>query len=398
MIQNSDHKELGRKLGLFSFSRKVPGTCFWWPKGATLFNLIVLDLQKRLKEQGYEELKTPTIIDLELLKKSGHYDNYREKLFFTGNEKEMSSKKVNWCLKPMNCPGSIIIFNEEMRSYKDLPIKFSEIGTVYRYEQPGEVNGLLRTRALTIDDAHIYCTEDQIEQEITELIDFIYETYKRFGFKDVRIELSTRPAKSIGSDKQWEKAESGLVGALKDKKINYKLNKGEGAFYGPKIDFHIKDSLDRSWQMGTVQLDFATTERLSAYYIDEKGQKRNPVIIHRAILGSVERFIAVLLEHTQGALPFWLSPVQIAVLPIADRHVDYATEVRDKINDLRFRTELDERNETLDKKIRDAEIQKVPYILVVGDKEAKDKKVAVREREKGDLGEMEIADFVKKIS
>ena len=225
-----------------------------------------------------------------------------------------------YLLKPMNCPGSIIIFNEEMRSYKELPIKFSEVGTVYRYEQPGEVNGLFRTRALTIDDAHIYCNEDQIEPEIIKLIDFIYETCKRYGFEDISVELSTRPEKSIGTDEQWQKAENGLTEALEDAKIRYKENKGEGAFYGPKIDFHVKDSLNRSWQLGTIQLDFAMAERLDANYIDKEGNKKHPVMIHRAILGSVERFIAVLLEHTAGALPVWLSPVQVIILPVSDNY------------------------------------------------------------------------------
>jgi threonyl-tRNA synthetase len=393
-----DHKEIGRKLKLFSFSKKVPGTCYWWPKGALLFDLIVSDLKKELKEQGYLDLKTAPIIDLDTLKASGHYDNFREKLFFTGNENEMKKNKVNWCLKPMSCPGSVKIFNEEMRSYRDLPIKFSEMGTVFRYEQPGEVNGLLRTRVITQDDAHIYCLTDQIEPELLKLIDFVQKTYKRYGFDEIRVELSTRPEKSIGSDEQWQKAEAGLVKALKDAGIKYKENKGEGAFYGPKIDFHIKDSMGRSWQMGTIQLDFATAERLEANYIDKDGSKKHPVIIHRAILGSIERFIAVLLEHTAGALPFWLSPVQISILPIASRHLKYAQKIRDRIKDKEFRCEIDERDETLEKKIRDAEIQKIPYVLVVGDREVKAKRVALRSREKGDEGEIALESFLTAIS
>jgi threonyl-tRNA synthetase len=397
-MQEADHKEIGRKLKLFSFSKKVPGTCYWWPKGALLFDLIVSDLKKELKEQGYLDLKTAPIIDLDTLKASGHYDNFREKLFFTGNENEMKKNKVNWCLKPMSCPGSVKIFNEEMRSYRDLPIKFSEMGTVFRYEQPGEVNGLLRTRVITQDDAHIYCLTDQIEPELLKLIDFVQKTYKRYGFDEIRVELSTRPEKSIGSDEQWQKAEAGLVKALEDAGIKYKENKGEGAFYGPKIDFHIKDSMGRSWQMGTIQLDFATAERLDANYIDKDGSKKHPVMIHRAILGSIERFIAVLLEHTAGALPFWLSPVQISILPIASRHLKYAQKIRDRIKDKEFRCEIDERDETLEKKIRDAEIQKIPYVLVVGDREIKAKKVALRSREKGDEGEIALESFLTAIS
>jgi len=390
----SDHKEIGRNLGLFSFSRDVPGTVYWWPKGNTLFNLIVDDLKIRLALQGYHDIKTSMIISAETLKKSGHYDNYRDKLFFVGNEKEMAANKVNWCLKPMNCPGSIMIFNEEMRSYKDLPLKFSEVGTVYRYEQPGEVNGLFRARALTIDDAHIYCTEDQIEPEIIKLIDFIYETYKRYGFEDISVELSMKPEKSIGTDEQWQKAEDGLVKALDDAKIRYKENKGEGAFYGPKIDFHIKDSLNRSWQLGTIQLDFAMAERLDANYIDKDGSKKHPVMIHRAILGSVERFIAVLLEHTAGALPSWLSPVQAIILPVSEKHLDYAKKVAKEMGDIRI--EIDSRNESINKKIRDAELQKIPYIIVVGDKEEKDNTITVRTRGSKELKTQKVRDFTLK--
>jgi len=403
-----DHKEIGRQLGLFSFSRNVPGTVYWWPKGNTLFNLIVEDLKARLKKQGYHDITTSTIISLDTLKKSGHYDNYREKLFFTGNEKEMAEKKVNWCLKPMNCPGSIMIFNEEMRSYKDLPLKFSEVGTVYRYEQPGEVNGLFRARALTIDDAHIYCTEDQIEREIIKLIDFIYETYKRYGFEDVSVELSTRPEKSIGTDEQWQKAEDGLIKALKDAKIDYKENKGEGAFYGPKIDFHIKDSLSRSWQLGTIQLDFAMAERLDANYIDKDGSKKHPAMIHRAILGSVERFMAVLLEHTGGDLPGWLAPVQAVISPVSKKHIGYAKKVTSQLSnadviarsnsDAAIRFEIDDRNESINKKIRDAELQKIPYIIVVGDKEEKDENITVRTHGTKELKSRKIAEFIKELN
>jgi len=390
-----DHKEIGRQLGLFSFNRKVPGTVLWWPKGAILYDLIVEDLKLQLKKQGYQDVKTPTIISLDTLKASGHYDNYREKLFFTGNEKNMDQKKVNWCLKPMNCPGMIAIFNEDMHSYKELPIKISEVGTVFRYEQPGEVNGLFRVRAVTIDDAHIICHEDQIKKELLGLIDFIYKTYKKYSFDDIRIELSTRPEKSIGTDEQWHKAESALVKALEDAKIEYKENKGEGAFYGPKIDFHVKDSLGRSWQMGTIQLDFATAGRLDANYIDEKGQKKHPVIIHRAILGSVERFIAVLLEHTGGTLPVWLAPVQAIILPVSDKHIDYAKKVAADLSKADIRVELDDRSESVSKKIRDAELQKIPFIIVVGDKEEKEINITVRERGKKDLKAQSVEDFIK---
>lgn len=390
-----DHKEIGRKLGLFSFNHKVPGTVYWHPKGALIFDLIVGDLKKSLAAQGYKDLKTAPIIDLDTLKSSGHYDNYREKLFFTGNEKEMDEKKVNWCLKPMSCPGSIRIFNQEMHSYKDLPVKYSELGTVFRYEQPGEVNGLLRTRVISQDDAHVYCQEDKIEEELLELIEFVRKLYEKYGFKEVSVELSTRPERSIGTDEQWDKAQNGLAKALKDAKIKFKENKGEGAFYGPKIDFHVKDSQNRSWQMGTIQLDFSTAERLDANYIDRDGAKKHPVLIHRAILGSVERFIAVLLEHTSGDLPVWLAPVQVIILPVSDKHLAYAQKVAEELKDVRL--EIDERNESVGKKIRDAELQKIPYIIVVGDKETKDKNITVRERNSKDLKVQKASDFIKTI-
>lgn len=398
-MKEVDHKKIGRDLGLFTFSRKVPGTTYWWPKGNLLFNLIIDDLKKRLDKQGYRDIKTPAVISTDTLKQSGHYDNYREKLFFTGNEKEL--KNPRWCLKPMNCPGSIILFNQEMRSYKDLPLKFSEIETVYRYEQPGEVNGLFRTRAITIDDAHIYCTEEQIKEEIVKLMDFTQKTYKHYGFSDIKVEFSTRPEKSIGTNEQWEKAEEGLKSALKSEKLTYKENKGEGAFYGPKIDFHIKDSLGRSWQMGTIQLDFSMAERLNANYIDEKGKKQTPIIIHRAILGSVERFIAVLLEHTNGALPLWLSPIQVKIIPVADRHNKYAEEIVDELMSGRvdeLRVEIDSQNETVSKKIRAAELEKVPYILVVGDKEKKKNQVTVRKRGSKKLETVDLTSFLKNIT
>jgi len=394
-MEQNDHKELGRTLELFSFNRNVPGTVYWWPKGTLLFDLIVDDLKKELARQGYHDIKTAPIIDLDTLKSSGHYDNYREKLFFTGNEKEMKENRVDLCLKPMSCPGSIKIFNEHMHSYKDLPVKFSELGTVFRYEQPGEVNGLLRTRVISQDDAHIYCNEDQIEPELVKLIEFVRNYYQKYGFKDIRVELSTRPEKSIGTDEAWQKAENGLITALKEAKIEYTENKGDGAFYGPKIDFHVKDARDRSWQMGTIQLDFATAERLEAHYIDEKGQKKNPVIIHRAILGSVERFIAVLLESTGGVLPTWLSPIQAIILPVSEKHLDYANKISKAMSENNIRIEIDERNESVGKKIRDAEVQKIPYIIVVGDKEEKDQNITVRTHGSKDLKVLKIEEFLK---
>lgn len=392
-MANIDHKQLGAELELFSFDDQVPGVVYWHPKGWTLFNLVKSDLAMRLTKDGYKEINTARIISIDTLKKSGHYDNYYDRLFFVGNDKELTKPK--WCLKPMSCPGSLKIFNEQIHSYKELPIKLSEFGSVYRYEQAGEVNGLFRVRNMTQDDAHVYCNETQIESEIEKLIDFTYETYERYSFNDIRIELSTRPEKSIGSDEQWEKAENGLKNALDKKKIKYNINAGDGAFYGPKIDFHIKDSIGRSWQMGTIQLDFAMAERLDANYIDKEGNKQHPVMVHRAIFGSLERYIGILIEHTNGALPVWLSPVQVLILPVSEKHIDYAKKVSNELTNDNFRVEIDERNESVGKKIRDAELQKVPYIIVVGDKEIEGNNISVRTRGEKELKVQKTEDFIK---
>jgi threonyl-tRNA synthetase len=392
----NDHKVIGRELGLFSFDENVPGVVYWWPKGWTFFNTILADLRKHLAEDGYQEINTSGIISIETLKKSGHFDNYHEKLFFVGNEKEL--EKPKWCLKPMSCPGSLIIFNQEIRSYKDLPIKLAEFGTVFRYEQAGEVNGLLRLRNFTQDDAHIYCDENQMKAEIAKLIDFVFETYKRYGFHEIRVELSTRPPKSIGSDEQWNKAEEGLKGALSEKKIEFKINEGDGAFYGPKIDFQIKDSLGRSWQLGTIQLDFAMAERLGTNYIDAEGKKKHPVMIHRAILGSVERFMAILLEQNGGVLPIWLAPVQAMILPIAERHFEYGKKVVKTLRNAGVRVEMDQRNESIGKKIRETEMQKIPLMLIIGDKETESGKVAVRKYGEGDQGAMDVGEIIHTVN
>lgn len=393
--QVNDHKVIGRELKLFSFDEQVPGVVYWWPKGWTLFNLIKDDLSSRLAKDGYAEINTPRVISTETLKKSGHFENYHEKLFFVGNEKEL--KEPRWCLKPMSCPGGLMIFKEEIHSYRELPIKISEFGSVFRYEQAGEVNGLLRVRNMTQDDAHIYCMEEQIEEEIEKLIDFVHETYKRYGFDEIRVELSTRPEKSIGSDEVWEKAEGGLKKALEAKKIEFTINPGDGAFYGPKIDFHVKDSLGRSWQMGTIQLDFAMAERLDANYIDNDGNKKHPVMIHRAILGSVERFMAVLLESTGGALPSWLSPIQVAILPVSDKHNEFAAKIAQQLVDGGARVEVDTRSESVGRKMRDVQMQKIPFMIVLGDKEVESGKLAVRIRETQEQKELTVEELLKEI-
>lgn len=397
-----DHKVLGQKLELFIFSRTSPGMIFWLPNGVVLFNIIIDDLRKTLTGLGYQEIKTPTLFNTSLFRQSGHVENFKDKMFFTGGGKELSAKNkllkegiLNWAVKPMNCPEAMLVFNSKMRSYRDLPLRLAEFGQVHRFEQAGEVNGLLRTRSFTQDDAHIFATAEQIEKEVEDLISLTLETYKKYGFLKYRLELSTRPQKSIGTDEQWEGAERALSNALKNKKLKYKENPGDGAFYGPKIDFHIEDAHKRSWQLSTIQLDFAMPEKLEVNYIDAAGKKQHPVIIHRAILGSVERFIAILLEHYAGALPVWLAPVQARLIPIAERHLNYARRVSKKLQEKGVRVEIDSRNETTSKKIQGLEIEKIPFGLVVGDKEKKSQKVAVRQRNKGDLGKKNLTDFFK---
>lgn len=392
-----DHKEIGKKLDLFHLEGQNPGVIFWHPKGAKLYHTIVDDLRSELDKQDYRELKTPNILALETFKKSGHFDNFQDKLFMAGNKSQIEKKAPRWVVTPMNCPGTISVYKSQMRSYKDLPLKFSEMGSVYRYEQPGEINGLFRTREFIVDDAHIFALPSQMATEVAKLIKFILEYYKKYQFEIDHIELSTRPKKSIGTDNDWEQTESALKEALKKEKLDYKLNPGEGAFYGPKIDFHIKDSLGRSWQLGTIQVDMSTAKRLEAFYIDKEGKKQDPVMIHRAIIGSPERFIGILLEHFAKGLPVWLSPVQVVVASISDKVADYGRRIYDKLKKENIRCELDDRDESISKKVRDAELNKVPYILVVGEKEKKAGKVAVRDRS-GDQGQKGLDQFIKKIS
>jgi threonyl-tRNA synthetase len=392
-----DHKEIGKKLDLFHLEGANPGMVFWHPKGALVYHIIVDDLRTELAKQGYQELKTPNVLGLETFKKSGHFDNYQDKMYFAGNKNQIEKKEPRWVMTPMNCPGQLEIYKTKMHSYKELPLKFSEMGSVYRYEQPGEINGLFRCREFTIDDAHIFALPEQVTNEVAELIDFITRYYQKFEFAIDHIEFSTRPKKSIGTPEQWSQAEEALKKALKKAKIDYKLNPGEGAFYGPKIDFHIKDKHGRTWQLGTIQVDMSMPERLGCFYIDDAGEKKYPVMIHRAILGSIERFIGILLEHFEGALPLWLSPTQAVIASISDKVADYAQEVYDKIKREDIRCQIDDRSESISKKIRDAEIQKIPYILVIGEKEKEAEKVAVRDR-KGDQGQKDLNQFIKDIS
>jgi threonyl-tRNA synthetase len=383
-----DHRRLGQELDLFSFNPLAPAMPFLHPKGASIYVALMDYVREVQTRYGYGEVITPQILDVDLWKTSGHYANYVENMFFTdADERQMA-------VKPMNCPTHCLIFATRLRSYRDLPIRYADFGRLHRYERSGVTNGLFRVRSFAQDDAHIFCTEDQIESEVLGAAGMILEIYRSFGFDDVRIELSTRPAKRMGSDELWDRAESGLARALESQGIAYQVNPGDGAFYGPKIDFHIHDALGRSWQLGTVQLDYQLPQRFGLTYVAADGAERQPVMIHRAMLGSVERFLAILIEQTGGAFPLWLAPVQAVVLPISEKFAEYGEAVRARLAAGGVRVELDDRNEKLGYRIREAQLQKVPYMLVVGAREAEDGTVSVRRRAGEDLGAMSVDDFL----
>ncbi len=387
-----DHKRLGKELDLFSFQPEGPGFVFWHPRGMIVYNLIEKYIRGKLQEYGYGEVKTPIILNNSLWKKSGHWDNYKENMYF------VEIDESEYAVKPMNCPGACLIYRNSLRSYRDLPLRFAEFGNVHRHERSGVLNGLFRVRQFTQDDAHIYCTPEQMLDEVQACIRLVNEVYRDFEFNDFRVELSTRPEKSIGSDEIWEKAENALKEALERSGTAYDLNPGDGAFYGPKIDFHIRDSLKRSWQLGTIQLDFSMPERFELEYVGADGQRHRPVMIHRAIFGSIERFIAQIIEHHGGRFPLWLSPVQIAVLPLTDAQAEFAAGIRDALQQAGFRVELDARSEKIGYKIREAETGKIPYMLIVGRKEVEANKVAVRKHGEGDLGQFTVEELVQKLN
>jgi threonyl-tRNA synthetase len=368
-----DHRKLGRELGLFSFSELSPGSPFWKPAGMVIWNELTELWRAENRKRGYAEVKTPILYDVDLWKQSGHWEKYEENMYFT----EVDERPMG--LKPMNCPAHIQIYKDERRSYRDLPIRYSEAGLVHRHEPSGVLHGLLRVRHITQDDAHIFCAEDQVQQEVVECLRFGFAIYEIFGFQP-RLELSTRPAKRIGSDAMWDRAEQALAGALETEGLQYELNPGDGAFYGPKIDLHMTDSIGRSWQLGTVQLDYSMPERFELSYTGADNSEHRPVMIHRALLGSFERFIGILIEHHAGLLPLWLAPVQASVLSITERAASYASEVAESLRAKGLRVHLDTRGESLGRKVRDAELSKVPYMLVVGDREASERTVSVRER------------------
>lgn len=384
------HQELGTRLDLYSFHEISPGAAFWHPKGMIIFKELEKLIREVLDKQDYLEISTPIMVRKDLFEKSGHFKFFKEMMY------ALKADTQTFVLKPMNCPESTIIYSSKVRSWRDLPLRFSEIGRLHRNELSGVLNGLFRVRQITMDDAHIYVRPDQLLEEINRLILLINGFYKIFGFK-TSYHLATRPDKAMGDKKLWDKAEEALAQALKKNKIKYELEPKEGAFYGPKIEVHVKDSLNRSWQLGTVQVDFNMAEKFDLGFISQKGKKEKPVVIHRAIFGSFERFIGILVENYQGAFPAWLSPVQVKILPVGSRHEKYAKKVCTELIKNNIRAELDDANETVGKKIREAELEKIPYILVVGDKEEKGGTVAIRERSKTGIATEKLEKFKSKI-
>jgi threonyl-tRNA synthetase len=370
--EKRDHRKLGAELDLFSFKDAGVGFPFWHPKGMVLKNALLEYWRAEHRKAGYQEIQTPIILKEELWHKSGHWENYKDNMYFT----EIDDEK--YAIKPMNCPGGILIYKSNLYSYRDLPLRIAELGLVHRHELSGVLHGLFRVRSFVQDDAHIYCTEDQVEKELIAVIKLIRKMYKELGFSDYHIELSTRPEKSIGTKSMWDKAEAIMKKVTKDLDIKVKINAGDGAFYGPKFDFHIKDSIGRTWQCGTVQLDFSMPDRFELEYVDKDGKKKRPVMIHRTVLGSLERFIGILTEHYAGAFPLWLAPVQFSVISVGVSAKKYAKEVYAELIDAGYRAELKDENETVGKKIREAELQKIPQMLVIGDREVASKSVAIR--------------------
>lgn len=386
-----DHRKLGKELDLFDILEEGPGFPFFMPKGMILRNELENFWREEHRKCGYQEIKTPIILNKDLWLRSGHWDHYKDNMY------SVEIDESDFAIKPMNCPGGMLVFKRKLHSYRDLPQRMGELGLVHRHELSGALHGLMRVRCFTQDDAHIFMTPDQIQDEVLGVINLIDDFYRVFGFK-YHVELSTRPEDSMGSDEQWETSTKALMGALDYKKINYRINEGDGAFYGPKIDFHLEDTLGRTWQCGTIQLDMQMPERFDLNYVGPDGEKHRPVMIHRVVFGSIERFIAILTEHFAGAFPVWISPVQAKVLGIVEKHNPYVLEVQKRLEALGIRTEVDIRNEKIGFKIREAQMEKIPYMLVVGDKEMENGQVAVRSRKEGDLGAVDLDAFISRIS
>ena len=380
--EKRDHRKLARQLDLFHMQETTPGMVFWHPKGWVLWQAVEQYMRAKFRDHGYQEVRTPTIMDRTLWEKSGHWENYRDNMFTT------SSENRDYAVKPMNCPAHVQIYNHGLHSYRDLPLRLAEFGSCHRNESSGSLHGLMRVRGFTQDDAHIFCTESQVQDEVSNFIVMLNEVYNDFGFNEVIVKLSTRPEKRVGSDESWDRAEASLAAALKQNGLEYEIQPGEGAFYGPKVEFTLKDSLDRLWQCGTIQLDFNLPDRLGAEYVAEDNSRRHPVMLHRAILGSMERFIGILIEHHAGAFPLWLSPVQCVLMNISQAQEEYAKEIGQKLQEAGMRVQLDLRNEKITYKIREHSMQKLPYQLIVGDKEVSGRLIAVRTRSGEDLGQM----------
>tara|TARA_Y100000590_G_scaffold102939_4_gene117008 strand:+ start:12448 stop:14358 length:1911 start_codon:yes stop_codon:yes gene_type:complete len=389
--EKRDHRRLGKKLDLFHFQEESPGMVFWHHQGWTIFNLIKQYITNFLVKNNYQIINTPQILDKSLWKKSGHLDKFSDLIY------DVSSENREYAIKPMSCPGHIQIFNQGIKSYKDLPIKLAEFGLVHRNEPSGTLHGLMRIRAFTQDDAHIFCTTNQIEKEIQNQIENIYQIYEDFGFSNIKVELSTRPKLRVGDESIWDKSEESLKQALDSQKIDWSLNDGDGAFYGPKIDFSLKDSIGRIWQLGTIQLDFSMPTRLDAYFVNEKGDKENPVMIHRAILGSLERFVGILLEEYAGDLPLWLAPTQMVIMNITEKQEKPCTDLLKLLETHSFRPIMDLRNEKISYKIREHTLKRIPYLVIIGDREASKNEVSIRTRSGEDLGSIKIEDFISNI-
>ncbi|HUH31877.1 MAG TPA: threonine--tRNA ligase, partial [Rhodanobacter sp.] len=389
--EKRDHRKIGKQLDLFHQQEESPGMVFWHPNGWAIWQQVENYMRGVYQRSGYQEVRCPMVLDVSLWKKSGHWDNYQENMFFTESEKH------TFALRPMNCPGHVQIFNNTLHSYRELPIRYGEFGGCHRNEPSGALHGIMRVRAFTQDDGHIFCTPAQIEAEVTAFHTQAMAVYADFGFRDIGVVLALRPDKRIGSDAVWDRAEGALRGALSAAGVTWQELPGEGAFYGPKIEYHMRDSIGRDWQVGTMQVDFMMPERLGAEYVDENSQKQHPVMLHRAIVGSMERFIGILIEHHAGLLPTWLAPVQAVILNITDAQADYAQSVAQALVDQGFRVQADLRNEKVGYKIREHTMQKVPYLLVVGDREKETDSIAVRTRSGEDLGSMSLATFIGRL-
>jgi threonyl-tRNA synthetase len=389
--EKRDHRRIGKQQDLFHLQEEAPGLVFWHPKGWSVWQVVEQYMRKVYRDTGYGEVRCPQILDVELWKKSGHWDNYKDNMFFTESEKR------TYALKPMNCPGHVQVFKQGLHSYRDLPIRYGEFGACHRNEPSGALHGILRVRGFTQDDGHVFCTEDQIESEVTAFHAQAMKVYADFGFTDVHVKLALRPEPRLGDDATWDKAEDALRSALRAAGVEWEELPGEGAFYGPKIEYHLKDAIGRTWQLGTMQVDFMMPGRLGAEYVDEHSQKRHPVMLHRAIVGSMERFIGILIEHHAGQFPAWLAPVQAVVMNITDAQAGWVAEVQKTLTNQGFRIESDLRNEKIGYKIREHTLQRVPYLLVVGDRERENGMVSVRTRSGEDLGSMSVADFASRL-